>query len=72
MKFPTLEFEIKNTIRSCAIRGFIIKMIIVDMKFKELKDSFFRSVYKCSVKRGACDEGVALAPSDKKAWDFLL
>ena len=38
LKFPSLEFELKNVIRSCTIRGFRITMIIFDMKFKGLKD----------------------------------
>ena len=38
LKCPNLEFELKNVICSCAVRGFRITMAIVDMKFKALKD----------------------------------
>jgi hypothetical protein len=38
MKIPVLEDEIKRIIRVYSIRGFHIKYILVDIKFKPLKD----------------------------------
>ena len=38
LKCQSLEFELKSVIRSYAIRGFCIKLVVVDIQFKTLKD----------------------------------
>ena len=44
LKCHSFEFELKNVMQSCTVRGFLIALLVVDTQFKLLKSRNFLGV----------------------------